>query len=449
MMTTVHRLTDGRQLVIVKGAWDRLHLDKKEPVKSGQKAHDDFAKNALRVLAVGYKVIASNADPTDWAKNNSNLKLAGMIGLIDPPRPEVSRAVTKAKQAGIKTVMITGDHLVTAKAIAEEIGILDSNQKAITGSELQKMTDSELKDCIQDIRVFARVSPSDKIRIVQAWQDLDKTVAMTGDGVNDAPALKAADVGIAMGMTGTEVAKEAADMILTDDNFATIIKAVTEGRTVYQNIIKAVEFLIGVNFAQIFLMVISTIIGWGAPLLAEQLLIINVLADGIPGFFISKEPGEPNIMDQNPIGNDESILGRGLMQRMIIRAVTFTILTLSVYAYGRFILSTNNPQVGMTLVFLVLALGSMIDIYAIKDSQPITVQTFKSNKMLNWGLLLSMILVLSLTLLPRLRQFLHFALLPVQGCLVVLIGSLIPIFVLEMNKRLTSNIKMEVEKNSC
>jgi len=154
-------------------------------------------------------------------------------------------------------------------------------------------------------------------------------------------------------------------------------------------------------------------------------------------------------MDQNPIGNDESILGRGLMQRMIIRAVTFTILTLSVYAYGRFILSTNNPQVGMTLVFLVLALGSMIDIYAIKDSQPITVQTFKSNKMLNWGLLLSMILVLSLTLLPRLRQFLHLALLPVQGWLVVLIGSLIPIFVLEMNKRLTSNIKMEVEKNSC
>ncbi|MCX0291389.1 cation-translocating P-type ATPase [Lactobacillus kullabergensis] len=449
MMTTVHRLTDRRQLVIVKGAWDRLHLDKKEPAKSGQKAHDDFAKNALRVLAVGYKVIAANADPTDWTENNSNLKLAGMIGLIDPPRPEVSRAVTKAKKAGIKTVMITGDHLVTAKAIAKEIGILDSDQKAITGSELQKMTDSELKDCIQDIRVFARVSPSDKIRIVQAWQDLGKTVAMTGDGVNDAPALKAADVGIAMGITGTEVAKEAADMILTDDNFATIIKAVAEGRTVYQNIIKAVEFLIGVNFAQIFLMVISTIIGWGAPLLAEQLLIINVLADGIPGFFISKEPGEPNIMDQNPIGNDESILGRGLMQRMIIRAITFTILTLSMYAYGRFILSTNNPQVGMTLVFLVLALGSMIDIYAIKDSQPITLQTFKSNKMLNWGLLLSMILVLLLTLLPRLRQFLHLALLPVQGWLVVLIGSLIPVFVLEVNKRLTNNIQMEPEKNSC
>jgi len=449
MMTTVHRLTDGRQLVIVKGAWDRLPLDEKEPIKAGQKAHDDLAKAALRVLAVGYKVITADADPANWTENNSNLKLAGMIGLIDPPRPEVSIAVTRAKQAGIKTVMITGDHLVTAKAIAKEIGILDSNQKAITGSELQKMTDSELKDCIQDIRVFARVSPSDKIRIVQAWQELNKTVAMTGDGVNDAPALKAADVGIAMGITGTEVAKEAADMILTDDNFATIIKAVAEGRTVYQNIIKAVEFLIGVNFAQIFLMVISTIIGWGAPLLAEQLLIINVLADGIPGFFISKEPGEPNIMAQDPIGNEESILGRGLLRRMIVRAMTFTVLTLGVYAYGRFIISANDPQMGMTLVFLVLALGSMIDIYAIKDSQPITMQTFKSNKMLNGGLLLSMVLVVSLTLLPHLRRFLHFTLLPVQGWLLVLVGSLVPVFVLEISKRLTNNIQVEIEENSC
>ncbi|MEB3362672.1 cation-translocating P-type ATPase [Lactobacillus sp. R2/2] len=405
MMSTVHRLDNGNQLVIVKGAWDRLPLDEKEPTKAGQKAHDDLARAALRVLAVGYKIIPATADPTNWNENNSNLQLAGMIGLIDPPRPEARAAVHRAKQAGIKTIMITGDHLVTAEAIAKEIGILESGQKAITGTDLQKMSDTELKNCIQDISVYARVTPSDKIRIVQAWQELNKTVAMTGDGVNDAPALKAADVGIAMGITGTEVAKESADMVLTDDNFATIIKAVAEGRTVYQNIIKAVEFLIGVNFAQMFLMVISTILGWGAPLLAEQLLIINVLADGIPGFFISKEPGEPKIMDQDPIGNEESLLGRGLMQRMIVRATTFTVLTLGVYAYGKFVISPNDAQVSMTLVFLVLALGSMIDIYAIKDSQPITVQTFKSNKMLNWGLLLSMILVLSLTLLPRLRQF--------------------------------------------
>ena len=449
MMSTVHRLDNGSQLVIVKGAWDRLPLDEKEPIKAGQKAHDDLARAALRVLAVGYKIIPADADPTNWNENNSSLKLAGMIGLIDPPRPQAKVAVDRAKQAGIKTVMITGDHLVTAKAIAKEIGILESGQKVITGIELQKMSDAELKNCIQDISVYARVSPSDKIRIVQAWQELNKTVAMTGDGVNDAPALKAADVGIAMGITGTEVAKESADMVLTDDNFATIIKAVAEGRTVYQNIIKAVEFLIGVNFAQMFLMVISTILGWGATLLAEQLLIINVLADGIPGFFISKEPGEPNIMDQDPLGNQESLLGRGLMQRMIVRATTFTVLILGVYSYGRFIISANDTQMGMTLVFLVLALGSMIDIYAIKDSQPITMQTFKSNKMLNWGLLLSMTFVVSLTLLPHLRRFLHFTLLPVQGWLMALLGSLVPIFVLEINKRLTNNVQLKVNKSSC
>ena len=447
MMTTVHRLPNGHLLVIAKGALDRLPLTQSKVIEAGQKAHDDLAAAALRVLAVGYKVLPENADPTAWKEINSNLKLAGLIGLIDPPRPEVAAAIAKARQAGIKTVMITGDHLVTARAIAEEIGILDSGQTAITGTELSEMSDAELKQRIQNISVYARVSPSDKIRIVQMWQELNKTVAMTGDGVNDAPALKAADVGIAMGVTGTEVAKEAADMILTDDNFATIIKAVAEGRTVYQNIIKAVEFLIGVNFAQIFLMVISTIFGWGAPLLAEQLLIINVLADGIPGFFISKEPGEPNIMAQDPIGNDESLLGRGLMQRMIIRAITFTILTLGVYAYGRFVISANNPQVGMTLVFLVLALGSMIDIYAIKDSQPISWQTFKTNKMLNWGLLLSMTLVISLTVLPHLRQFLHLTLLPIQGWLVVLFGSLIPIFVLELNKRLTDNMQLNFQNS--
>ncbi|MBI0110442.1 cation-translocating P-type ATPase [Lactobacillus sp. W8093] len=447
MMTTVHRLPNGHLLVIAKGALDRLPLTQSKVIEAGQKAHDDLAAAALRVLAVGYKVLPEDADPTAWKEINSNLKLAGLIGLIDPPRPEVAAAIAKARQAGIKTVMITGDHLVTAKAIAEEIGILDSGQTAITGTELSEMSDAELKQRIQNISVYARVSPSDKIRIVQMWQELNKTVAMTGDGVNDAPALKAADVGIAMGVTGTEVAKEAADMILTDDNFATIIKAVAEGRTVYQNIIKAVEFLIGVNFAQIFLMVISTIFGWGAPLLAEQLLIINVLADGIPGFFISKEPSEPNIMAQDPIGNDESLLGRGLMQRMIIRAITFTILTLGVYAYGRFIISANNPQVGMTLVFLVLALGSMIDIYAIKDSQPISWQTFKTNKMLNWGLLLSMTLVISLTVLPHLRQFLHLTLLPIQGWLVVLFGSLIPIFILELNKRLTGNLQLNFENS--
>lgn len=436
MMTTVHRLPDGRQLVIVKGAWDRLPLKLDEQTRrSGQRAHDEFGRAALRVLAVGYKVVAADVASDDWAVLNSELQLAGLVGLIDPPRPEVLPAIRAAKQAGIMPVMITGDHLVTATAIAKEIGILTGNLLAISGEQLRAMSDEELTEQIERIAVYARVSPSDKIRIVQAWQNIGKTVAMTGDGVNDAPALKAADVGIAMGITGTEVSKEAADMVLTDDNFATIIAAVREGRTVYQNIIKAVEFLVGVNFAQIFLMVGAVLFGWGAPLLAEQLLIINVLADGIPGFFISQEPGEPTAMQQPPVANDESILARGLGQRLFVRAATFTVLTLGIYAFGRFVLTANQAPIGMTMVFLVLALGSMIDIYAIKDRRPLSWSTFKRNPLLNRGLITGILVVLAIVILPPLRNFFSLSALPALGWLVTLTAVLVPTIVLELNKR--------------
>ncbi|MDN6356290.1 MAG: cation-translocating P-type ATPase, partial [Lactiplantibacillus plantarum] len=385
--------------------------------------------------AVGYRFIPADVQTTDWDELTADLQLAGLIGLIDPPRPEVIPAIRAAKQAGIFPVMITGDHLVTAKAIAEEIGILTPELQAISGDELRQLSDEELTAQIDQIAVYARVSPSDKIRIVQAWQSLGKTVAMTGDGVNDAPALKAADVGIAMGITGTEVSKEAADMVLTDDNFATIMAAVKEGRTVYQNIIKAVEFLVGVNFAQIFLMVGAVLFGWGAPLLAEQLLIINVLADGIPGFFISQEPGEPQAMQQPPVSNDESILARGLGQRLFIRAATFTVLTLGIYAFGRFGLTNGQAPVGMTMVFLVLALGSMIDIYAIKDRRPLSWSSMTRNPMLNRGLLLGILVVLAIAVIPPFRSFFSLVTLPALGWLTVLVATLIPTFVLELNKR--------------
>ncbi len=436
MMTTVHQLADDRQLVIVKGAWDRLPFKADtHGLRAGQQAHDAFGRAALRVLAVGYKIVPSTIASDDWDNLNRDLDLAGLVGLIDPPRPEVIPAIQAAKQAGIMPVMITGDHLVTASAIAEEIGILTAPFKAISGEQLRALSDDELRAQIDQIAVYARVSPSDKIRIVQAWQSLDKTVAMTGDGVNDAPALKAADVGIAMGITGTEVSKEAADMVLTDDNFATIIAAVKEGRTVYQNIIKAVEFLVGVNFAQIFLMVGAVLFGWGAPLLAEQLLIVNVLADGIPGFFISQEPGEPLAMQQPPVANDESILARGLGSRLAVRAVTFTILTLGIYAIGRFGLAANQASIGMTMVFLVLALGSMIDIYAIKDRRPMSWATFKRNPLLNRGLIVGILVVLAIAIVPPLREFFSLAVLPGSAWVIALTGVFIPTIVLEINKR--------------
>ncbi|MFB9768971.1 cation-translocating P-type ATPase [Lactiplantibacillus modestisalitolerans] len=436
MMSTVHRLQDGRQLVIVKGAWDRLPLRADEPHRAAaQRAHDQFGKQALRVLAVGYKIVGADVASDDWARLSTELHLAGLVGLIDPPRPEVFAAIQAAKQAGIMPVMITGDHLVTATAIATEIGILEDGLTAVSGETLRALSDQELQAQIDKIAVYARVSPTDKIRIVQAWQQLGKSVAMTGDGVNDAPALKAADVGIAMGITGTEVSKGAADMVLTDDNFATIMTAVKEGRTVYQNIIKAVEFLVGVNFAQIFLMVGAVLFGWGAPLLAEQLLIINVLADGIPGFFISQEPGEPQAMQQPPVANDESILARGLRQRLAVRAATFTALTLGIYALGRFGLTNNQAGVGMTMVFLVLALGSMIDIYAIKDRRSLSWQSIKRNPMLNRGLIAGVLVVLAIATVPFLRTFFSLTTLPVLNWLIVLGAVLVPTLVLEANKR--------------
>ncbi|WP_125583683.1 cation-translocating P-type ATPase [Levilactobacillus cerevisiae] len=434
-MATVHSLADGQQLVIVKGAFDRLPIAwTPDQLAQAQAIHDQFGQQALRVLSVGYKVVPATTTH-DWATLTKNLTFAGLVGIIDPPRPEVIPAIREAKRAGIKPVMITGDHMVTAEAIAKEIGLLTPGQLVMSGDELQTLTDAELASQIEDIAVYARVSPTDKIRIVQAWQNAGKTVAMTGDGVNDAPALKAADVGIAMGITGTEVSKGAADMILTDDNFATIIAAVREGRTVYQNILKAVEFLVGVNFAQIFLMVGAVLMGWGAPLLAEQLLLINVLADGIPGFYISREPGEKEAMEQPPVANDESLFARGLGSRLATRAVTFTFLTLGIYAIGRFGLTAGQATMGMTMVFLVLAVGSMVDIYAIKDRQPLTLKSLKRNPRLNGAMALAVALVIAIATVPGLQSMFGLISLPAVAWLIVVPAMFVPTIVLEIAKR--------------
>ncbi|KJW13387.1 cation-translocating P-type ATPase [Levilactobacillus spicheri] len=436
-MATVHQLADGQRLVIVKGAFDRLPVTWSAATKAAaQRVHDDFGRQALRVLAVGYRLVDAQADLSDWAALTQHLTFAGLVGIIDPPRPEVIPAIREAHRAGIKPIMITGDHMVTAQAIAQNIGLLTPGQRVLSGDDLRKLSDADFAAQLPDIAVYARVSPTDKIRIVQAWQAAGKTVAMTGDGVNDAPALKAADVGIAMGITGTEVSKGAADMILTDDNFATIIAAVKEGRTVYQNILKAVEFLVGVNFAQIFLMVGAVLMGWGAPLLAEQLLLINVLADGIPGFYISREPGERSAMEQPPVANDESLLARGLGGRLAIRAVTFTFLTLGVYAIGRFGLTADQAPVGMTMLFLVLAIGSMIDIYAIKDRQPLTMTSLRQNPVLNGAMLLAAGVVLLIATVPALQQTFGLVSLPVSAWLIVLPAMFVPTAVLELAKRL-------------
>lgn len=435
-MATLHKLSDGYHLLIVKGALDRLPLQLDAALKQKlTQTHDDFARQALRILAVGYRLFDEKpAEPI--AELEQDLTFAGIIGLIDPPRPEAAPAVEKARAAGIKPVMITGDHKETARAIAEQIGIYRAGDLAVTGAELNQWDEATLREKVADVSVFARVSPEDKIRIVNAWQQRGQIVAMTGDGVNDAPALKAANVGIAMGITGTEVAKGAADMILTDDNFATIIDAVSSGRAIYQNILKAVEFLVGVNFAQIFLMLGSVLMGWGAPLIAEQLLLINVLADGIPGFYLAREPGEASVMKRPPVPNDRSIFADGMGKRMAWRAGIYTVLTLGIYALGRFGMTNNQALVGTTMLFVVLAIGSMIDIYPIKRREPLTVKSIGGNKSLNVALLIAAGIILAIAVVPGLQRVFDLTGLTGVQWLIVAVAVIIPTLLLEGLKRL-------------
>ncbi|WP_244055546.1 cation-translocating P-type ATPase [Ligilactobacillus pabuli] len=436
LMGTLHQTPSGKYLLIVKGAIDRLPFQATDKQKKEVKhINQQFAQDALRVLAVGYTLLDEKpAEPLDATK--IPVKLAGLIGIIDPPRPAAISAIRKAKTAGITTLMITGDHPETAKAIAVQMGIATPADQVITGADLRQLSEDELQERAPTIKVYARVSPADKIRIVKAWQANGSTIAMTGDGVNDAPAIKAADVGIAMGKTGTDVAKEAADMILVDDNFETIVAAIEEGRTIYQNILKAVEFLIGVNFAQLFLMIFAVAMGWGSPLLAEQLLLINILADGIPGFYICREVAEGHQMRRAPISRHSSIFADGLAQRVFFRALVFTLLTLSIFSLGLFVLSNQNLAFARTMLFLVLALGSMLDIYVIKSRQPFSRQTLVENPPLNYGLAGTMLLVISLATVPGLREIFGFTALNGLAWLIVLCSIFIPGLLLELRKRL-------------
>ena len=337
MMTTVHQW--GKKYIsITKGAFDVL-LPRFGfgDVDQAAIVNDRFGKRALRVIAVGYAVYDEPPKEITSEALEKNLRLLGLIGMIDPPRPESKGAIARAKKAGIKTVMITGDHVVTASAIAKELGILKDKSEALSGSELKKMSDEELDKRVKDLSVYARVTPEDKIRIVQSWQRSGAVVAMTGDGVNDAPALKASDVGCAMGITGTDVAQGASDMILTDDNFATIVDAVAQGRAVYRNIRKAINFLLSCNISEIFIVLIAMLLGWGAPFTAVQLLFVNVVADGLPGFALGKEPAEKGIMDEAPIPKNEGIFARGLWQKIGINAAVFTVITLFGFYLGAFV----------------------------------------------------------------------------------------------------------------
>ena len=437
-MTVLYKTKEG-YCSITKGAIDRLPVKYSDALyRKIQSVHDSFAGKALRVIGVAYKYYAELPQELDEAYLENDLTFYGLVGIIDPPRVESAHAVQVAKEAGIKTVMITGDHLNTAKAIAKEIGILYGDKKIMDGSTLNAMSDQELENVVGDYRVFARTSPEDKIRIVKAFQKTGEIVAMTGDGVNDAPALKAADVGIAMG-SGTDVAKEASDMILLDDNFSTIVTAVQEGRRVYSNIRKSIYAMLGCNVSAVTIVLLSLIFGWGAPVTAIQLLIIKVVADGIPGFSLCVEKAEPDIMKQSPIKKGTSIFADGMINKIITISVVFTIATLlSVYIGSRFDIGDvkSSPAIAQSMTFVVMGLTTIVHMYNCRSHLSIFKINFTSNKLLLSTTIMGTIIMAALTMITPLAKILDLVSLNFWHWILVILLSISPLIFVEIQKKM-------------
>jgi Ca2+-transporting ATPase len=433
LMTSIN-VIDDKTVVIVKGAVDVLIERCIEGDK--EKAKDinyTMSKNALRVIAVAYKYIDSipkELKPEDIEKD---LIFIGLVGMIDPPRPEAKDAVAVCRKAGIKPVMITGDHVITASAIATELGILRENDEAITGVELDNMTDSEFEKRVRNISVYARVSPENKIRIVRAWQRLGEVVSMTGDGVNDAPALKAADIGCAMGITGTDVAKGAADMTLTDDNFATIVDAVREGRGIYANIKKVVGFLLGTNIGEILTVFFAMILWRETPLLSMQLLWINLVTDSLPAISLGMEEVESDVMEQKPKPRNEGIFAHGYGIRIILQGCMIAAITIGGFIYGRNVIGTL--EAGQTMAFFVLSLSQVVQSFNMRSEHSLFKIGFFTNKKLNIACLISAALI-ALVLFTPLSTAFQLISLDLNAYLIGLALSFVPLFVMEISKAL-------------
>ena len=431
LMTSVNQI-DGKIVAIVKGAFDMMAARcVSGDLEAAKEKNDEMSRGALRVLAVGYKILEeAPEDPTSEELENG-LTLLGLVGMIDPPRPEAKAAVATCRQAGIKPVMITGDHVVTASAIAKELGILGDGDKAITGAQLDAMTEEQLDQEVEHISVYARVSPENKIRIVKAWQRKGQVVSMTGDGVNDAPALKAADIGCAMGITGTDVAKGAADMTLTDDNFATIVDAVREGRGIYANIKKVVGFLLGTNIGEVLTVFFAMILWHKTPLLSMQLLWINLVTDSLPAISLGMEAVEADVMDHKPKPKSEGIFAHGLGIQVVLQGCMFALLTLAAFVLGQ--RYGGSLEAGQTMAFMVLALTQIVQSFNMRSQRSLFAIGPFSNKKLNGAALLSLALV-CLVLFTPVRVAFGLVLLPGWLYLVGLGLILVPLPVMELAK---------------
>lgn len=447
--STISQIIKGKEnqfLVVTKGAPDVLLKHCKKYLQNGdeftlndiilekiEKINSSMAEDALRVIAVAYSVIPRLPINIDSQHIEENLTLVGLLGMIDPPREGVKEAVTTCKKAGIKTVMITGDHIVTAKAIAKELGILKKNDLAMTGKELDEISQKELERNISKYSVFARVSPEHKVRIVEAFQKTGAVVAMTGDGVNDAPALKKADIGIAMGENGTDVAKNASDMILTDDNFVTIVEAVKQGRNIFENIKKAVHFLLATNIGEIVTIFMGLLLGVKAPLLAIQLLWINLVTDSLPAIAIGLEPAEKDIMNKKPRESKKSIFSDGLWGKILVEGTMLGMLTLLAFSIGN---SMYGVEVGRTMAFVAIGMLELVHSFNIKSDESIFKVGIFENKYLIGAFVLGTILTVTVVMVPMFASIFKLVPLNATQWIYTLGISILPIIIMEAQKKL-------------
>lgn len=445
MMTTIHKL-GNKYRIITKGAPDILlnkctKIYRNESVSSLAQAEISKIKNdnlnmankALRVIAVSFLDVDILPEEIDSETIEKDLVFVGLIGMIDPPREGVKEAVRDCRNAGIKTVMITGDHIYTAKAIAKELDILKAGDKAITGAELDKMTQTQLERDIKSYSVFARVTPEHKVRIVKAWQKTGAVVAMTGDGVNDSPALKNADIGIAMGKNGTDVAKNASDMILADDNFITIVEAVKQGRNIYDNIKKAVHFLIATNIGEIVTIFMGLILGFKSPLLAIQLLWVNLVTDSLPAIAIGLEPPEKDIMKRKPRSSKKGLFSDGLWNKIIVEGAMIGMLTLFAFSLGN---NLYGLEVGRTMAFVAIGLLELVHSFNIKSDESIFKVGIFENKYLVGSFILGVIVQTIVVIIPSLAQIFSLVPLNMTQWIYTIIISILPIPIIELQKKL-------------
>ena len=474
LMSTVNKANE-KFIVYVKGGIDELlnrciayeingekHQDLENYKKIINEKNEEMAKEALRVLGCAYKEIDHIPSKEEMKDLEKDLIFIGMVGMIDPPREEAKKAVEKCKTAGIKTVMITGDHKITAIAIAKKLGILEKESEAIIGQELENMSDEELEKNIRNYSVYARVSPEHKVRIVKAWQKNGEIVAMTGDGVNDSPALKTADIGCAMGVVGTDVAKEAADVILTDDNFATVVSAVEEGRRIYDNILKVIQFLLSSNVGEIVVLLFATLL---TPLLGKwfgitdinhleillpiHILWINLVTDSLPALALAFDPANSDIMQRKPLKPSKGVFTKGMVWRVVYQGIMIGLLTLAAFIIG---LATTNEaiegltldeskiEVGQTMAFTTLALSELVHVFNVRNNKKSIFKTkvFNNSKLIG-AVLLSAALMLVILLVPALRQIFSIPVLPFENIIELILLVLSPLLIVEIFKLLKIN----------